>query len=178
MTLEKENQIYKRQLNQKKVHNSLKQGDRLFLSLISSLSKKAINHLTIVKPSTLLDWQRRFLKNFWTFKHTTLGRKPVSKDIKELILQMKQENQLLTLVAILRIAAWASIPDVIELHIKYFIIARWNKTTPCPYVTSTPIHAALLKVIVTYNYAFRSGGNTISRGKPILVLDTSKRVRF
>lgn len=35
MILKKENQIYKRHLNQKKVHNSLKQSDRVFLSLIS-----------------------------------------------------------------------------------------------------------------------------------------------
>ncbi len=116
MILKKENQIYKRQLNQKKVHNSLKRGDRLFLSLISSLSKKAINHLTIVKHSTLLDWQRRFLKNFWTYKHKTPGRRPVSKEIKDLILKMKRDNQLWALIAILRIAARASIPDAIELR--------------------------------------------------------------
>jgi putative transposase len=62
--------------------------------LISNLSKKAINHLAIVKFSTLLDWQRRFIKNYWTYKLKTPGRKPVSKDIKELILQMKQKNRL------------------------------------------------------------------------------------
>ena len=92
--LKKENQIYKRQLNQKKVYNFLKRRDRLFLSMLFKLSRRATNHLTIVKPSTLLDWQRRFVKNFWTYKHKTPGRKPVTKDIKELILQMKQENQL------------------------------------------------------------------------------------
>ena len=94
MTLKKENQIYKRQLNHKKVHNSLKRNDRFFLTLIFKLSRRATNHLTIVKPSTLLDWQRRFVKNFWTFKHKKPGRKQVAKDIKELILQMKQENRL------------------------------------------------------------------------------------
>ena len=94
MVLKKENHIYKRQLNLKQVQNSLKQSDRLFLSLISSISRKAINHLTLVKPSTLLGWQRRFIKNFWTYKHKSPGRKPVSKAIKELILEMKQENHL------------------------------------------------------------------------------------
>ncbi|MCK5197443.1 MAG: hypothetical protein KAR21_03785, partial [Spirochaetales bacterium] len=53
-----------------------------------------IGYLTLVKPSTLLGWQRRFVKNFWTFKNKSPGRKPVSKEIKELILQMKQENHL------------------------------------------------------------------------------------
>jgi len=66
--------------------------------LICKLSRKAINQLNIVKPSTLLDWLRRFIKNFWTFKHKTPGRKPVSKEIKNLILGMNTDNQLLALV--------------------------------------------------------------------------------
>lgn len=94
MVLKKENQIYKRQLNLQKVQSNLKKNDRLFLSLLSSLSKKAISHLTIVKPSTLLDWQRRFIKNFWSYKHKTPGRKPISSEIKKLILEMKQKNTL------------------------------------------------------------------------------------
>lgn len=94
MVLKKGNQIYRRQINRRKVQSTLKHGDRLLLSLISKLSKRAINHLTLVKPSTLLDWQRKFIKNFWTFKHKTPGRKPVSKEIKNLILGMKQENHL------------------------------------------------------------------------------------
>jgi len=94
MTLKKENQIYKRQLNLKKVQSNIKKNDRLFLSLIFQLSIRATNHLTLVKPSTLLDWQRRFIKNFWTYKHKPPGRKPVSREIKNLILQMKNDNQL------------------------------------------------------------------------------------
>lgn len=94
MLLKKENEICKRQLRLQKVQSTLKRRDRLFISLISKLSRRSINHPTIVKPSTLLDWQRRFIKDFWTYKHKTPGRKPVSKDIKELILKMKQENQL------------------------------------------------------------------------------------
>lgn len=94
MAMKKENQVYKRQLNPKKVHNSMKRRDRLFLALISRLSCRAVNHLTIVKPSTLLNWQRRFIKNYWINKHSPPGRKPVSKDIKGLILQMKQDNSL------------------------------------------------------------------------------------
>ncbi len=94
MLLKKENEIYKRQINLQKAQSTLKRRDRLLFSLISKLSRKAINHLTIVKPSTLLDWQHRFIKNYWTYKHKTPGRKPVSKEIKILILGMKIENQL------------------------------------------------------------------------------------
>ena len=50
--------------------------------------------MTMVKPTTLLDWQRRFIKNYWTYKHKTPGRKPVSKGIKDLILVMKIDNDL------------------------------------------------------------------------------------
>ena len=94
MVLKKENQIYRRQFTVKKVQSTLKRKDRFYLSLISKLSKRAINHLTIVKPSTLLDWQCRFVKNYWTYKHKTPGRKPVSKEVKKMILEMKQDNHL------------------------------------------------------------------------------------
>ena len=94
MTLKKENHIYKRQLNHKKVHISLKRSDRFFLSLIYKLSRRATNHLTLVKPSTLLDWQRRFINNYWTYKHSKPGRKPVSTAVKKLFLQMKKDNSL------------------------------------------------------------------------------------
>ncbi len=94
MILKKENQIYKRQLNLKKVQSNIKKNDRLFLSLIFRLSKRAANHLTLVKPSTLLGWQRRFIKNYWTYKHKLPGRNPVSREIKNLILQIKQDNHL------------------------------------------------------------------------------------
>ena len=50
--------------------------------------------MTLVNPSTLLDWQHRFIKNYWTYKHKPPGRKQISKEIKELILEMKRDNQL------------------------------------------------------------------------------------
>lgn len=94
MILKKENQIFKRQTKLQKVQSMLKRRDRLFLSVISILSKRAIDQLTLVKPSTLLDWQRKFIRNYWTYKHKSPGRRPVTKQIKNLILEMKLENQL------------------------------------------------------------------------------------
>ena len=94
MTLKKENQIFKRQTSLQKVQSTLKSRDRLLLSLISTLSTRAIAQLTVVKPSTLLNWQRRFIRNYWTYKRKSPGRRPVSKQIKNLILEMKLENQL------------------------------------------------------------------------------------
>jgi putative transposase len=94
MLLKKENEIYRRQISRQKAQSTLRREDRLLLSLISKLSRRAVNHMTIVKPSTLLDWQRRFIKNYWSYKHKTPGRKPVSKEIKNLILEIKTDNQL------------------------------------------------------------------------------------
>jgi transposase len=94
LLLEKENEIYRRHLNlqNKKLH--FKKGDKFSLAMINALSKRAINHLTIVKPDTVLIWQRRFVKNFWSYKRKSPGRKSVTREIKNLILEMKQENYL------------------------------------------------------------------------------------
>lgn len=94
LLLKKENEIYKRHLNlqNKKLH--LKKNDKFALSMIKALSARAINHLTIVKPETVLSWQRRFIKNFWSYKHKSPGRKAITRDIKDLILEMKQDNHL------------------------------------------------------------------------------------
>ena len=94
LLLKKENEIYKRHLGlqNKKMH--FRKDDNFTLTMLKALSQKAINHLTIVTPETLLGWQNRFIKNFWSYKHTKPGRKPVTRDIKKLILEMKQKNQL------------------------------------------------------------------------------------
>jgi len=50
--------------------------------------------ISIVKPETLLKWQRQLIKSFWTFnsKKRRKGRPPVPMEIKSLILKMKNEN--------------------------------------------------------------------------------------
>jgi len=94
LLLKKENEIYKCHLNlqNKKLH--FRKNDKFALSMIKALSTRAMNHLTIVKPETLLSLRRRFIKNFWSYKHKTPGRRPVTRDIKNLILEMKQDNYL------------------------------------------------------------------------------------
>jgi putative transposase len=94
LLLKKENEIYKRHINlqNKKLH--LRKHDKFTLTMIKALSKRTINYLTIVKPETLLSWQHKFIKNFWSYKHNPPGRKPVTRDIKKLILEMKQGNYL------------------------------------------------------------------------------------
>jgi len=92
--LKKENEIIKRHLNFSGKKISSKHSDRFYLSLIASLSKRAISHFTIIKPATLLEWQRRFIKKRWSFKKRKRGRKPVAAELKKLILEMKTDNPL------------------------------------------------------------------------------------
>ena len=94
LLLKKENEILKRTLNLKNIKLKSSMKDRLSLSIIAAISKRALSHLTLVKPKTLLDWQRRFIKNRWTYPKKKPGRKPVPQSIRDLILEMKLDNRL------------------------------------------------------------------------------------
>jgi transposase InsO family protein len=94
LLLKKENEIMKRHLNLNGKRITSNNSDRFCLSLIAALSKRAINHLTIVKPETLLEWQRRFIRKRWTFMQMKRGRKPISAANRQLILEMKTDNPL------------------------------------------------------------------------------------
>jgi hypothetical protein len=91
--LKKENEILLRKMGKKKVHFGF--YDKLFLVVL----KRAADikrQLTLVKPETVLSWQRNLIKRFWTFEHSPVkrGRKPVDADVKNLILSMKNDNLL------------------------------------------------------------------------------------
>lgn len=94
LLLKKENEIMKRHLNLHGKRIVSNHSDRFCLALIASLSKRAISHLSIVKPETLLEWQRRLIKRRWTYKTKKQGRKPVSTANRQLILDMKTDNPL------------------------------------------------------------------------------------
>ncbi len=85
LLLKKENEIMQRHLNLNSQRITSNHKDRLCLSLIAALSKRSVSHLTIVRPETLLEWQRRFIKKRWSYKHKKRGRKPVSAEIRALI---------------------------------------------------------------------------------------------
>lgn len=94
LLLKKENEIMKRHLNLQNHRITSNHSDRFYLSLVTALSKRAVSHLTIVKPETLLEWQRRFIKKRWSYEHKNRGRKSVSAAIRSLILEMKKDNPL------------------------------------------------------------------------------------
>jgi putative transposase len=89
--LKKENQIFKRKLNQKRIHIS--KYDKLYFILLNTIGNIK-NKISIVTPQTLLHWQSRLIASFWTFmkKDSHPGRPPVPADVKNLILEMKNNN--------------------------------------------------------------------------------------
>ena len=89
--LEKELEIYKRKQAKKRL--KIKQIDRIIFSLLNKILNIK-DKISIVKPETLLKWQRQLIKSFWTFnsKKRQKGRPPVPMEINELILKMKNEN--------------------------------------------------------------------------------------
>jgi len=92
LLLKKENEILKRHLNLQNKKIKTNRNERFTLSMITALSRKVINHLTVVKPKTVLEWQRKFIKNKWTYKRKKPGRKAISQSLKDLILEMKLDN--------------------------------------------------------------------------------------
>ena len=93
LMLKKENEILKRHSSSNNQKLNLKMNDRFLLSIIGKLSKRALLHLSLVRPETLLKWQRQFIKKKWTFNNKKKGRPYIKKEIKDLILEMKQDNR-------------------------------------------------------------------------------------
>jgi hypothetical protein len=52
------------------------------------------DRLMLVKPETVLSWQRTLIERSWTFERSPAkrGRKPVDADIKDMILSVKDDN--------------------------------------------------------------------------------------
>ena len=94
LLLKKENEILKRHLSLQKRGVKTNANERLSLSLICAISRRAFRHLSLVMPPTLLAWQRRFIQGKWSYKRRKPGRKGVSKSIRKLVLEMKNENLL------------------------------------------------------------------------------------
>jgi transposase InsO family protein len=84
--------VYKRTVNRPK----LRQGDRLFWVALSRLWAGWRQALVIVSPDTVLRWQRRRFRDYWTSLsgRPALGRPPVTADIRALVARMAAANPL------------------------------------------------------------------------------------
>lgn len=89
--LKKELQILKRKAMKKRL--STTHQDRIFFTLLQMIANIK-DRISIVKPETVLKWQRLIIKNNWTFNTGSKrrGRKPIEKDIQKLILIIKNDN--------------------------------------------------------------------------------------
>jgi nitric oxide synthase oxygenase domain/subunit len=86
----KELEILKRQ-NQKK-RLKFQHYDRIIFSVLNKIGNIK-ETISIIKPETVLRWQKQLIKRFWTYKtDNRVGRPPVQSEIKQIILSMKNDN--------------------------------------------------------------------------------------
>jgi hypothetical protein len=87
---QKEIEILNRKRGKKRA--LIRHADRILLVVLNRVSEIK-DSISIVKPETVLSWQRELLKKFWTFPSSkSPGRPQVSEEIKQLILGMKNDN--------------------------------------------------------------------------------------
>src|SRR5256885_4323292 len=65
--------------------------DRLFLSAASRLLPRARWQSVVVTPATLLRWHRRLVAKRWTVARP-VGRPPMRREIRDLVLRLAREN--------------------------------------------------------------------------------------
>jgi hypothetical protein len=89
--LKKENEILLRKAGEKRIHFSIHDKE---VFVVLNRAADIGHRLTLVRPETLLYWQRTLTKRFWTFEHRPAprDREPVDTDIKKLILAMKNDT--------------------------------------------------------------------------------------
>ena len=80
--LKKELQILQRKVKLKRIITTDK--DRIFFILLQTIAN-ITDRISIVKPETVLKWQRIIIKKYWTFDtgKKRRGRKLIAKDIQE-----------------------------------------------------------------------------------------------
>lgn len=82
-------------LKRQKSRPKLAQLDRLFWVVVKRLWPKWKQTLVIVTPETVLRWHRAGFRLYWKWisrSQTAVGRKRVSRELRELILRMVAEN--------------------------------------------------------------------------------------
>ncbi|MCP4610353.1 MAG: transposase [Planctomycetes bacterium] len=74
--------------------SKLKRKDRIFWAWLSRIWPQWKSTLIVVKPETVIKWHRRGFKLYWRWKSRSskVGRPRISKEIRDLIRQMSQEN--------------------------------------------------------------------------------------
>ncbi len=82
---------------QKIIKSEINDNDRVFWIALKQIWGNWADSLIIVKPETVIHWQKQRFKSYWTKKcqqGKTLGRPAISIEIKRLIKRMARENPL------------------------------------------------------------------------------------
>ena len=66
-------------------------ADRVFLTATNRLLPHSMWTLFFVRSATLLNWHRRLVARRWTYRRRT-GRKPINREVRQLILRIAREN--------------------------------------------------------------------------------------
>jgi hypothetical protein len=69
----------------------LNPSDRVFLAAASRVLPRASWLSFVVTPTTLLRWHRRLLAKRWTYRGR-VGRPPIGREMRELVLRLAREN--------------------------------------------------------------------------------------
>jgi putative transposase len=94
--LEKENLTLRYQiiaLKRESKRPQIKQTDRFILSALSQCFDHWKKSILIVRPETILKWHRTLAAKRWT-KDKPLGRRPVSREIRQLVIRVKNKSSL------------------------------------------------------------------------------------
>ncbi len=106
----------------------LNEIDRTLWIALKETWSKWLDVLMIVKPETVISWQNRRFKKYWT-KISSLnkkpGRKPINKEIRELIYKMHREN------------GWGAPKILSELLMLGFTRKEISQTTVSRYLSVT-----------------------------------------
>src|ERR671936_643758 len=70
----------------------LSRADRALLAVLSRLVPRTAWTSLVVKPETLLRWHRQLVARRWTYAHRKVGRPPLERSLRELILRLAREN--------------------------------------------------------------------------------------
>jgi putative transposase len=73
----------------------LQPADRLFWSFLSRLWSRWRSAVVLVRPETVIRWQRTAWRRYWAWRSRrgrTPGRSPVAREVRELIVRMTREN--------------------------------------------------------------------------------------
>jgi hypothetical protein len=88
LVLRHELSILRRQVNRPR----FEPHDRVLLAAFSRMLPRRSWSVFLVRPETLLRWQRRRIARCWTYPHRPAGRPPIGRDARELILRLAREN--------------------------------------------------------------------------------------